>query len=114
MRRTGELTLAYSGRALAPLPHPPRASTKTKAAYLMWGRSGFWALKVEPCWFKQKAPQDEPAGLRPGPTSPKTFQPCPANDLLITKQRFLTRPMGYESIALFHHRRQEKSRRFRA
>lgn len=25
----------------APLPHPSRTRTKTKAAYLRWGRSGF-------------------------------------------------------------------------
>ena len=41
LRRAGELKLAYSGRALAPLPHPPRARTKTKAACLRLGRSGF-------------------------------------------------------------------------
>ena len=32
-----ELTLAFSGRALAPLPHPPRASTKTKTWLWMVG-----------------------------------------------------------------------------
>ena len=33
----GELSLAFSGRALAPLPHPPRASTKTKTWLWMVG-----------------------------------------------------------------------------
>jgi hypothetical protein len=42
-------SLAFSGRALAPLPHPPRASTKAKAAYLRWGWVWPLSLKLELC-----------------------------------------------------------------
>jgi hypothetical protein len=44
-----EFTLAFSGRALAPLPHPPRASTKTKTLLMMVGSVQPLCPSVEPC-----------------------------------------------------------------
>ena len=52
-----ELTLAFSGRALAPLPHPPRASTKTKTWLWMVGLVQPLRLSVESCEIEQKGPR---------------------------------------------------------
>ena len=66
-----ELTLAFSGRALAPLPHPPRASTKTKT----W----LWMVEVGPAFVPEcravrdrtERPQDEHGAMPPAPVYPK-------------------------------------------
>ena len=64
-------SLALSGRALAPLPHPPRASTKTKT----W----LWMVWVAPVFVPEsrsvrdrtERPQDEHEAMRPAPVYPK-------------------------------------------
>ena len=66
-----ELSLAFSGRALAPLPHPPRASTKTKT----W----LWMVEVGPAFVPEcrvvrdrtERPQDEHGAMPPAPRYPK-------------------------------------------
>ena len=55
-----ELSLAFSGRALAPLPHPPRASTKAKTWLWMVGAVQPLRLSVEPCRIEQKGPRTNP------------------------------------------------------
>src|ERR1035437_6144177 len=52
-----ELSLAFSGRALAPLPHPPSASTKTKTWLGMVGLVQPLRLSVESCEIEQKSPR---------------------------------------------------------
>ena len=59
--------LAFSGRALAPLPHPPRASTKTKTLLGMVGLVQPLRLSVEPCEIEQKGPRTNPEQYRQPP-----------------------------------------------
>ena len=68
-----ELTLAFSGRALAPLPHPPRASTKTKTWLWMVGSVWPLSLRVELCEIEQKSPRTNPEQCR----LPQTTQNTP-------------------------------------
>jgi hypothetical protein len=76
-------SLAFSGRALAPLPHPPRASTKTKT--LLWMVGSVWplSLRVELCEIEQKGPRTNPEQCRLPPAiqnMPETVLP-PAHGL---------------------------------
>ena len=57
-------SLAFSGRALAPLPHPPRASTKTKTLLWMVGLVQPLRLSVESCEIEQKGPRTNPEQYR--------------------------------------------------
>jgi hypothetical protein len=70
--------LAFSGRALAPLPHPPRTSTKTKT--LLWMVGSVWplSLRVESCKIEQKGPRTNPEQCRLPPAI--LFYPTPACD----------------------------------
>ena len=80
-----EPSLAFSGRALAPLPHPPRASTKTKTWLWMVGLVQPLCLSVEPCEIEQK-----------GPGRTRSNAACPR----LSKMRlrsFCHRPTVYES-----------------
>ena len=63
-----ELTLAFSGRALAPLPHPPRASTKTKTWLMMVGVVQPLCRSVELCEIEQKSPRTNPEQCRLSPS----------------------------------------------
>jgi len=60
-------SLAFSGRALAPLPHPPRTSTKTRTLLWMVGLVWPLSLKLELCWIEQKGPKDESMSFQVGP-----------------------------------------------
>jgi len=67
-----ELSLAFSGRALAPLPHPPRASTKTKTWLWMVGLVQPLCLSVEPCEIEQKGPRTNTEQCRLPPSIQNT------------------------------------------
>src|ERR1039458_7612964 len=67
-----ELTLAFSGRALAPLPHPPRASTKTKTWLWMVGLVQPLCRSVESCEIEQKGPRTNTEQCRLPPTIQNT------------------------------------------
>ncbi len=66
------VALAFSGRALAPLPHPPRASTKTKTCLSKgWPDLALLTKDVEPCRIKQKGPNNAPVDQRPANSYPQ-------------------------------------------
>lgn len=65
-------SLAFSGRALAPLPHPPRASTKTKTLLWMVGSVQPLCPRVEPCEIEQKGPRTTPEQCRLPPAIQNT------------------------------------------
>ena len=69
-RRAGELALAYSGRALAPLPHPPGAKAKTKPSCLKKGPAGSRDNRVQSGSFLQNASVRLPQTSGELPTSP--------------------------------------------
>jgi len=69
-----ELTLAFSGRALAPLPHPPRASTKTKTWLWMVGSVQPLCLSVESCEIEQKGPRTNAKQCRLPPAIQNTSE----------------------------------------
>jgi hypothetical protein len=83
-----ELTLAFSGRALAPLPHPPRASTKTKTWLEMVGSVQPLCLSVELCRIEQKGPRTNTEQCR--------LPPSVQNASMV----ILPPPTGYESGVL--------------
>jgi len=85
-------SLAFSGRALAPLPHPPRASTKTKTLLWMVGLVWPLCLSVEPCKIEQKRPRTSTEQCRLPPVSKIRLKP---SDHL---------PTGYKSDGLFRFR----------
>ena len=64
--------LAFSGRALAPLPHPPRASTKTKTWLWMVGLVQPLSLSVELCQIEQKGPRTNTEQCRLPPSIQNT------------------------------------------
>jgi hypothetical protein len=78
-----ELSLAFSGRALAPLPHPPRASTKTKTWLGMVGSVQPLHLSVESCEIEQKSPRTntKPYRLPPSIQNASTAILPPAHGL---------------------------------
>ena len=66
-----ELSLAFSGRALAPLPHPPRTSTKTKTLlWMVWVAPAF-VPESRAVRDRTERPQDEPGAMPPAPGYPK-------------------------------------------
>jgi hypothetical protein len=91
-------SLAFSGRALAPLPHPPRASTKAKTWLWMVGSVQPLRLSVEPCRIEQKGPRTNTEQCR--------LPPSIQNASMV----ILPPPTGYESGVPFRFR----SRFFRA
>jgi hypothetical protein len=64
-------SLAFSGRALAPLPHPPRASTKTKTWLWMVGVGPAFAPECRVVRDRTERPQDEHGAMPPAPGYPK-------------------------------------------
>ena len=64
-------SLAFSGRALAPLPHPPRASTKTKTWLWMVGVGLAFAPECRAVRDRTEKPQDEHGAMPPAPGYPK-------------------------------------------
>ena len=65
-------TLAFSGRALAPLPHPPRASTKTKTLLWMVGVGPAFVPESRAVRDRTEKPQDEPGAMPATPGYPKS------------------------------------------
>ena len=63
--------LAFSGRALAPLPHPPRTSTKTKNWLWMVEVGPAFAPKRRTVQDRTERPQDEREAMPPAPRYPK-------------------------------------------
>ena len=66
-----ELTLAFSGRALAPLPHPPRTSTKNKNLAVDGGVGPAFVSECRAVRDRTERPQDEHEAMPPAPVYPK-------------------------------------------
>jgi len=64
-------SLAFSGRALAPLPHPPRASAKTKNLAVDGGVGPAFAPECRAVRDRTEKPQDEPGTMPLAPVYPK-------------------------------------------